>query len=98
MKNLTVEREAVIANYRKTGKEGRSILEALFGREQLTINITERVKTFEDACELLSHDGTVTGTPDEVAYKQLKVIAEALNEGWTPDWEGDEYKWYPGFN
>ena len=67
--------------------------------------ITELVKTFEDARKL-------TGRPDvpdfsnlptdmrkhfEAQYKMI-VIAEALNEGWIPDWDNyNEYKYYPWF-
>ena len=67
--------------------------------------ITELVKTFEDARKL-------TGRPDvpdfsnlptdmrkhfEAQYKMI-VIAEALNEGWIPDWNNyNEYKYYPWF-
>lgn len=67
--------------------------------------ITELVKTFEDARKL-------TGRPDvpdfsnlptdmrkhfEAQYKMI-VIAEALNEGWIPDWYNyNEYKYYPWF-
>jgi hypothetical protein len=84
-------------------------LEAKNIRIQLTKKsgvVTDRVKTVEDAffevgrdyksfqawCES-NHD-----SKDEVAYKELKVIAAALNEGWTPDWsDGNERKYYPWF-
>lgn len=68
--------------------------------------ITERVKTVEDALRVL-------GTPDEeikdffkpfeklgkdvVAYMKLRVITEALNEGWKPTFDEDEYRWFPWF-
>lgn len=67
--------------------------------------ITDLVKTFDDARKL-------TGRPDvpdfsnlptdmrkhfEAQYKMI-VIAEALNEGWIPDWDNhNEYKYYPWF-
>lgn len=35
---------------------------------------------------------------DELAYKQLKLIVQAFNEGWTPDWtNGNQGKYYPWF-
>lgn len=68
--------------------------------------ITERVKTVEDALRVL-------GTPNEeikdffkpfeklgedvVAYMKLRVITEALNEGWKPTFSEDEYRWWPWF-
>lgn len=66
--------------------------------------ITDLVKTFDDARKL-------TGRPDvpdfsnlptdmrkhfEAQYKMI-VIAEALNEEWIPDWDNNEYKYYPWF-
>ena len=71
-------------------------------------NITKKVKTFEDACsvlginseefkiqypEKLSHHANAL-----VAHMKLVIIAEALNEGWTPDWENREWdKFFPWF-
>lgn len=68
--------------------------------------ITERVKTFEDACEVLGlsaeammdmwTDGGITAS-DEVAYQKLRLITTALNEGWAPSFTLDEERWYPWF-
>lgn len=71
------------------------------------MNIIEKVKSFEDACKLLDITPSVpvvTGIPEKyqkplIANYQLMVIAEALNEGWTPDWSNGEWdKWYPWFD
>lgn len=73
------------------------------------LSITERVKTFEDACEVLGIDGTILiGTIDDaladdsdsiIAYTKLVIIIKALNEGWKPNWNAsDEYKHYPWFD
>ena len=64
--------------------------------------ITGRVKTFEGACAEVGedpHDEKFSdGEPDELAYRKLKVIAKALNNGWVPDWNnGNQSKWYPWF-
>ena len=75
---------------------------------QTTANrpITERVKTFEDACREIGVDpDTVQAQweeagltmPDEVAYQKLRIIAAALNEGWKPEFTEDEWRWYPWF-
>lgn len=64
--------------------------------------ITERIKTYEDACNEM---GIPIAPPrisdmrdDELAYYKLKVITKALNEGWKPDWANtDERKYYPYF-
>jgi hypothetical protein len=64
-----------------------------------------RVKSYEDACKVLGIEPIVDEvlqklgfTKDEIAYRKLKTVAEALNEGWEPDWENtDEYKYCPWF-
>jgi len=74
-------------------------------------DITERVKTFEDACEELGEKNilvaqyincasgleTCVWTADLIAYLKLRIIVAALNEGWTPQFTEDEYRWYPWF-
>ena len=74
--------------------------------------VTERIKTFEDACNELGEEnvlvqayrtaefntsGNQNDVSDVVAYLKLRVIAEALNEGWEPHFTTDEYRWYPWF-
>lgn len=74
--------------------------------------ITERIKTFEDACNELGEEnvlvqayrtaefntsGNQNDVSDVVAYLKLRVIAAALNEGWEPQFMKDEYRWYPWF-
>jgi hypothetical protein len=67
--------------------------------------ITDRIKTFEDALK-------ETGRPDVPDFKDVPedlrphfqaqykavVIAEALNEGWTPNYRSEmQCKWSPWF-
>lgn len=73
-------------------------------------DITERIKTFEDACEELGNDhpfvrsykGYAKNISEEnkndvdvIAYLKLRIIAAALNEGWKPKFTKDEWRWYP---
>jgi hypothetical protein len=63
-------------------------------------DITKRVKTYNDACAILGINPEIGKrfAKDEVAYRKLKTIAKALNQGWIPDWENmNEYKYYPWF-
>lgn len=68
-------------------------------------NITARVKTYADACKVLGIEPVneevlikLGFTKDEIAYRKLKTVAEALNEGWRPNWEDtNEYKYFPWF-
>lgn len=75
------------------------------GKKQTTQSITERVKTFEDACEILGLDDVQIGvkgldedTKSIEAYAKLTIIARALNEGWKPDWsDHSQYKYVAWF-
>lgn len=68
-------------------------------------DITKRVKTYADACAVLGIEPineevfTKLGfTKDEIAYRKLKTVIEALNEGWRPDWsDRSEYKYWNWF-
>lgn len=72
-----------------------------------TNNITNRVKTFEDAVSVLGSDNQSvidyyaiadkTCANDILAYSKLRVIAEALNEGWLPKYDSEEFRYYPWF-
>ena len=64
--------------------------------------ITERVKTFEDACEVLGKQYIFSCAGEsgkrEVVLNKLEIITKALNEGWYPNWDdADEKKWIPCF-
>lgn len=37
-------------------------------------------------------------TADILAYVTLRIIIDALNEGWRPEFTEDEYRYYPWFN
>jgi len=57
-------------------------------------SIMDRVKTFDDALALADEKTreeylkSVEGfnTPDEIAYKKLKLITKVVNEGWVADY------------
>ena len=68
--------------------------------------ITERVKTFEDACKELGEDHklvqqfkaiqeAIAEDKEATAYFKLRIITAALNEGWVPQFTEDEERWYP---
>ena len=68
-------------------------------------DIKERIKTFADVLKYFGIDETYFNEQnedlesDEVAYRKVKLIVKALNEGWTPDWsDSDQYKYFPWFN
>lgn len=72
--------------------------------------VTERIKTFEDACEELGAEhplvklwtdypyiGLNSQSEDVVAYMKLRIICTALNEGWEPQFTKDEWRYFPWF-
>lgn len=71
-------------------------------------DVTDRIKTFEDALKELGSThplveeyltiSTRAITSDMLAYLKLRIIVAALNEGWQPQYSGDEIRWYPWFN
>ena len=73
--------------------------------------VTERIKTFEDACNALGDEHPLVTqyrltaaaykgdpmTEDFIAYLKLRIIVAALNEGWEPKFTEDEYRYFPWF-
>lgn len=73
-------------------------------------DVTERIKTFEDACEELGNEHPFVraykgyanyiseenkNDVDVIAYLKLRIIVAALNEGWTPELAEGEILYYP---
>ena len=72
--------------------------------------ITERVKTFEDACRELGDEHQFVKeywvvynsdiskiSTDILSYLRLRIIVAALNEGWEPQFTTGEYRYFPWF-
>ena len=65
--------------------------------------VTDRVKTFEDACRESGIDpeqymSKYEDEPaDVIAYMKLRVICKALNEGWRPKFVEGEKRYFPYF-
>ena len=103
---LEITKEAAIKAHDEASTKGKTLLENLFGKRVFQKDIKERIKTFDDVIRELGDDPeefknaiSIMEEPDEIAYVKLKLIAKALNEGWTPDWSNGEWdKWYPWFN
>ena len=100
-----IKKENVMKAYDKATSAQKELLENLFGKEMFQPkDITERVKTFEDAVAILGNDNqavvdyhalcNTTCTKDILAFAKLRVIVEALNEGWKPTFRKDEYRYY----
>lgn len=81
----------------------RKVLTETFGEDTFKKRDFSEIKTFEDACEELGIDPSdfnfERDMPDDIAYKKLKIVIKAINQGWEPDWnDTNQRKWYPWFN
>lgn len=110
-KELKISAENALAAYNNTDANGRELLEHLFGKEIFAQDIKDKVKTFEDAVAILGDEHPLVAQFRVIessfkeadnnlhlfAYARLVIIAEALNEGWKPKFDGDECRYYPYF-
>ena len=107
---ISINKENVLNAYHKATEEQKALLEDMFGKNMFKPkDIMERVKTFDDACEVLGEDHQYVKAyrewmriyyaecTDVTAYLKLRIICAALNEGWKPKFDGDEYRYYPWF-
>ncbi|MCT4151323.1 hypothetical protein HZP59_08770 [Elizabethkingia anophelis] len=109
MKNLEITQEAAVKAYSEASKNGKLLLENLFGKKVFLVDIKERIKSIEDAINELGENNEevivlraleVAGIKNHILYTQwLVVITSALNEGWEPEWGNGQWdKWYNWFN
>lgn len=112
---MEIKKENVLAAYetaRETGADSTmKVLEALFGEDTFKPkDVTERIKTFEDACRELGMEHPFVAAYnawimneefddqlDILAYLKLRIICAALNDGWEPKFTEDEVRWFPWF-
>ena len=107
---ISIKKENVLNAYKQASKEQKALLENMFGKDMFKPkNIMERVKTFEDACAIIGDKHTLVKeyfgvvynniviTKNLIAYLKLRIICEALNEGWKPQYTEKEYRWCPWF-
>ena len=107
---ISIKRENVMDAYKRASEEQKALLENMFGNDMFKPkNIMERVKTFEDACEVLGEDHqyvkayrewmriSYADCKDITAYLKLRIIAAVLNDGWKPTNSDGECRYYPWF-
>lgn len=108
---ISIKKEYVLNAYQQASEEQKTLLENMFGKEMFQQkDIKERVKTFEDACEVLGEDHQYVKAyrewmriyyaecKDITAYLKLRIICTALNDGWKPTFNGYECRYYTCFN
>lgn len=106
---MEIDIKNIKAAYRTATESERTLLFTLFpdlhlGEEEKDNRpVTERIKTFEDACREIGvapeeYENKFANAPaDVIAFLKLRVITAALNEGWEPKFTEDEWRWYPWF-
>ena len=106
--HITIDKASVLEAYKHASEKQKKVLEDLFGKDIFfPQDITDRIKTFQDAVSLLGCDNQtvidyhklnhVNSAKDIIAFAKLRVITEALNEGWKPTLDKIEYRYYPRF-
>ena len=112
-KTIEVKVEDIKRVFDEANDNVRNCILNLFPQIKEDLQITDRVKTFEDACRelgkdhpfVLAYQNTNLRDPevaddnkDVLAYLKLRIITAALNEGWTPQLVEDERRYYPFFH
>ena len=104
-KVLEISEKTARRLYKDSSNEFKTTLEETFGKDFFSGKVTDRVKTYEDACvetgEIPINEADLLKagfTSDEIVYRKIKTITKALNEGWIADWkDGVQQKWIPWF-
>lgn len=105
-KELKVKKSDALKAWRNGNSESKILLENLYGADTFkNQNVTDRIQSFEDAMEETGRPNVpdFSNLPEDMrtyheSLYKMTVIAEAINEGWTPNWDNDnERKWRPWF-
>lgn len=115
---MEIDIKNIKAAYETATESERTLLYTLFPdlhlgeAEKDERPVTERIKTFEDACRELGNDHPMVlayqntnlrdpevaeDNRDIITYLKLRIITAALNEGWEPQFTQDEWRWFPWF-
>ena len=106
---VTIDKDSLIQAHKQASEEQKKILENIFGKDMFPPkDIRERIKTFQDAVLMLGYDNQtvidyyklnhINSAKDIIAYAKLRVIVEALNDGWKPTFDNEERRHYPWFS
>lgn len=115
---MEIDIKNIKAAYETATESERTLLYTLFPdlhlgeAEKDNRPVTERIKTFDDACKELGNDHPMVlayqntnlrdpevaeDNRDIIAYLKLRIITAALNEGWEPQFTQEEWRWFPWF-
>lgn len=94
---IELSQDEIDEMYNASDAKQKKVLDKFFTRPK---SIMDSVNSFEDACKVLDIDkedvfNPKFDSPNDIAFKKLKVIIKALNQGWYPNWENEnEYKYW----
>ena len=104
---VTINKDTIINAYQQATEEQKELLMNMFGKSMFKPkDIRDRIKTFDDAFNALGDKHELVKeyknlivcdcfSRDIIAYAKLRIIAEALNEGWKPTFDDGEHRYYP---
>lgn len=102
MATLTIDDKTARKIYPTADPELKAILEDSYTKAFFTMNIMDRIKSFEDACEYNNTNPLAKrftrGTRNQIHQERVAEIVKALNEGWVANYnDSNEYKYSPYF-
>ena len=104
---VTINKDNILNAYQQASEEQKELLENMFGYDMFQPkNIRDRIRTFDDALHALGDKHELVKDyknlivcdcfpKDIIAYAKLKIIVDALNEGWKPTFDDGEHRYYP---
>lgn len=102
-RQLVITDEKAKELYKTASAEFKSVLEETFGKDFFVEDIRDKVKTIPDSIRIyrINHSDvagiTVYLSKGHTRYVRAFIsalaIAEALNEGWEPDWNSSDAKY-----
>ena len=104
---VTINKDNILNAYKQATEEQKELLENMFGKDMFhPKDIRDRIKTFDDAFHKLGDKHELVKDyknlivcycipKDIIAFAKLRIIAEALNEGWKPTFRDGECRYYP---
>jgi len=108
---MEIKKENALAAYNAADENIKKVLLSLLPELEEAVKpkcITERVKTFEAAVEILGEEHPFVCAyyciedidecnNDIATFLKLRIVCAALNEGWEPQFTEGEGRWYPWF-
>jgi hypothetical protein len=93
---IELTQEEINEMFDASDNKQKKVLSKFFSKPE---SITNKVKSFKDACIVLGVNeddvfNKKTDSSDDIAFKKLKMIVKALNEGWYPNWNDDNERKY----